>query len=59
MEGKAEEARNLLLRLGHRRFGTPDARTQEASAAIASVEDVEALAERVLETEGWDELLAD
>lgn len=58
VEGRAEEARSLLLRLGGRRFGPPDARVQAAVAAVGPVEQVEALAERVLETESWDELLA-
>lgn len=58
VEGKAEEARNLLLRLGMKRFGPIDAVIQAAIEAINSLERLEQLAERLLEAENWNELLA-
>jgi len=57
-KGRAEEARKILLRQGGRRFGAPDARTQGAIEAITSVEQLEALLDRVLEVENWTDLLA-
>lgn len=57
VEGEANEARNLVLKLGRRRFGPPDAATQAKIEAIASVEEMERLAERLLEVENWEELL--
>jgi predicted transposase YdaD len=57
-EGRAEEARNLVLRLGSKRFGPPDAAVAAAVAAVDSVERLERMAERLLEVESWDELLA-
>jgi len=56
-EGKAEEARSLLMRLGSKRYGTPDAATQSALDAILSLERLELLVERLLEVESWQELL--
>ena len=55
--GRAKEARDLILRLGRKRFGPPAAPAAAALAAIDSVERLEQLAERLLEAESWDELL--
>src|SRR5262249_27026600 len=44
----SEEARKRLLRLGTRRFGTPDHCTQTALDGITSVERLEQLADRLL-----------
>lgn len=57
-EGKAEEARNLILRLGSKRFGAASVSVVQAIAATDSVEQLEQLAERLLEVETWEELLA-
>lgn len=56
--GKAEEARRLLLRIGGKRLGPPDAQTEAAIAALDSVEQLEQMADRLLEVESWNELLA-
>lgn len=56
--GRAEEARALIVRLGRKRFGSPDAATEAALGAITSRERLEQLAERLLEAESWSELLA-
>ncbi len=58
LEGRAEEARNLLIRLGGKRYGTPDVPTQTAIDAIPSLEHLELLVERLLEVESWQELLS-
>ena len=54
-EGRAEEARNLILRLGAKRFGDPDAETRRQLAEIVETEQLERLAERLFEAETWDE----
>jgi hypothetical protein len=55
-EGRAEEARRLLLRLGAKRFGQPDARIIAALDRMRDPERLEELAERVVEITGWDDL---
>ena len=55
--GEAKEARNLILRLGQKRFGTPGADTIARLEAVISLDTLEQLAERLLEVETWDELL--
>ncbi len=58
VEGRAEEARRILRRLGTRRFGKPDTHIEAALDAIADLERLEQLSDRVLEVKTWDELLA-
>lgn len=57
-EGRAEEARRILLRLGERRFGPPSAAVQATLEDISDLERLERLADRMLEAATWDELLA-
>jgi hypothetical protein len=57
-EGKAEEARYILLRVGRRRFGPPAPQTLAAIEAIAELERLDLLIDRLLDVTGWDELLA-
>ncbi len=61
MEGRKQEARRLLLRLGARRFGTPDAGVVTAIEAIDDVDRIESLADRVVDAtaDGWDDILRD
>lgn len=56
-EGRAEEARSILLLLGTKRFGQPDTQTQASLNAITSLERLEQLIERAVEVESWQELL--
>lgn len=58
LEGRLEEARSSVLRLGGKRFGIPAPKTQAVLKAISSVERLEALQLRLLDTESWEELLA-
>ena len=58
VEGRAEEARRFLRRQGTRRFGKPDAHIEAALDAIADLERLEQLSDRVLEVTAWEELLA-
>jgi len=57
-EGRVEEARRFLRRQGTRRFGKPDAHIEAALDAIADLERLEQLSDRVLEVTSWEELLA-
>lgn len=57
VEGRAEGERALILQLGSKRFGPPDAATQATLDAITTTERLERLAERLLEVESWAELL--
>jgi predicted transposase YdaD len=57
-EGRAEEAKRILKRQGSRRFGKPDANIEAALDAIADLDTLEQLSDRVLEVTGWEELLA-
>jgi hypothetical protein len=53
----ADEARVLVLRLGRKRLGEPSAAQLEQVEALQDKEHLEALAERLLEVETWEELL--
>ncbi len=61
-KGRAEAAlageKRFLLIQGRKRFGEPDAATVAAIEAITSVEELDALAERLLEVGSWQEWLA-
>lgn len=56
-EGRAEEARNLLLMADSRRLGAPDVPTLQLLAGITSRERLEALVLRLFEVETSAELL--
>jgi predicted transposase YdaD len=56
-EGRAEEARRIVLRQGRQKFGPPDARIRAALGRITDVEHLERLADRVLAATSWEELL--
>jgi predicted transposase YdaD len=56
--GRAEEARQLLLRLGRKRLGEPEATVEATVRAIDDLERLELLAERVSDVKSWPELLA-
>lgn len=58
VEGRLEEARAIIARLGQARFGTPTSDMEAVLAGISSVERLEQLAERLLQVESWDDLLA-
>jgi hypothetical protein len=57
--GAVREAQSLLLRLGARRLGIPTLETQARVAAIEDRDRLEALCERVLEVETWQDLQID
>jgi hypothetical protein len=55
-KGELREAQRLLLRLGRKRFGPPDAATITIIESLTDLERLEQLSERVLEVSGWQEL---
>ncbi len=57
-EGRADEARRLLLRLGRKRFGEPTVDLAVQLQAIADIEHLERLSDRLLDVATWSELLA-
>jgi len=52
-----QEARALLLRIGRKRLGDPAA-SIEAAVAASPLERLEQMADRLLQVESWEELLA-
>jgi predicted transposase YdaD len=56
-EGRASEARRLLLLFGEARLGPADASIREALDAIADADTLDRLAERLLTVASWHELL--
>jgi predicted transposase YdaD len=56
--GETREATKLLKKLGTRRFGPPDHSVLVAIEALADLERIELLLERLLEVSSWEELLA-
>ncbi len=58
VEGRAEEARRTILRLGTKRLGEPNDEVVTAVDAIAGLEMLEAIVDRLLGVESWQDLLA-
>jgi hypothetical protein len=56
-EGRTEEARELVLRLGRKRWGEPETTVVSALKAINHRERLESMAEGVNEVAGWQDLL--
>ncbi|HZO91509.1 MAG TPA: hypothetical protein VFB38_24515 [Chthonomonadaceae bacterium] len=56
-KGRMEEARRMLLLIGGKRFGEPDAQIQAALEKITSPQQLEQLAAQLFEVESWQELL--
>ncbi len=56
-EGSVLEARNILLRLGRKKFGPTSRDVEAALNGIVDVLRLEALADRLLDVSSWDELL--
>jgi predicted transposase YdaD len=56
--GREAEAREMLLRLGERRFGVPGIGVAQTLEALP-LERLHALSLRLLDVESWDELLAE
>lgn len=58
LRGELKRSHRLLLRLGRKRFGNPDAATESELIAIKDLERLERLADAILTAETWQELLA-
>jgi predicted transposase YdaD len=56
-EGRAEEARKVLLLVGSKHFGPPDAQTRAAIEAITHLDRLERLTERAFDVGSWEELM--
>ena len=52
-----EEARTILLRLGRKKFGPPDARVEAQIAAVEDFDRLDKLICRLLDVASWEELL--
>lgn len=57
-QGRTDEIRAVLLRLGRKKFGPPMAAQEAALGAVADLARLEALSERLLDVTTWDDLLA-
>ena len=57
LKGRAEEARQMLLRLGRKRLGKPKQKAIDAVRSLDDVNRLELLIERLLEVNTWQELL--
>lgn len=57
-EGVVKARQEVLLRLGRRRFGNPAESIEHALRGITDPERLERLIDQLLDTTGWDELLA-
>lgn len=56
-EGEVKNARQFIVRLGTKRFGTPpDAETRRRLEATEEIGTLESLFERVSDIKGWQEL---
>lgn len=58
-QGRTQEARSLLLKLGQRRFGKPSQAVLERINATAALGRLETMIERIVDAAGWDALLKD
>ena len=58
-EGRAEEARRILLRLGQAKFGRPNAAVETALQGISDLDRLEQLSDRLLAATSWQELLTE
>ncbi|MDQ2730154.1 MAG: DUF4351 domain-containing protein [Armatimonadota bacterium] len=56
-KGRAEEARSLLLRMGSKRFGPPDTIIRTSIESVPTLEQLEDMADRVLDVTSWTDLL--
>ena len=57
-KGELREAKKILMLLGGKRFGRPDAKISAAIESISDLERLEQLGQRLLEVSSWEELLA-
>lgn len=58
-KGQIELAHKTLLRQGTRRFQEPSENVRQRIEAIANIEQLQNLLDRVIEVQSWEDLLAD
>ena len=58
-DGRTKEARSLLLRVGRKKFGPPTAAHEAAIDELSDLARLEALCEKLLDVNTWDDLLND
>lgn len=54
-EGERQKSRDTILRIGAKRFGAPSSQTVERITGTTDIAELDALIDRLLETESWDE----
>lgn len=57
VEGRLQNARAMLFRLGTRRWGPPARATKQRLDVISDLEQLQALTDRLLDASDWEELL--
>jgi hypothetical protein len=57
-KGRAEEARQALLRQGRKKFGPPSEQVETEISALGDLDPLNDLLDRILDVASWDELLA-
>jgi hypothetical protein len=57
--GRLQEARTIILQLGHDKFGPPDEAATAALERITDIGKLETLSRRVLTVNSWEELLTE
>lgn len=58
-EGREEAMKDILFRQGRKRFGPPTETVQSKIDAIHDVNQLQDLAERLLDSSSWEELLGE
>ena len=58
-EGIAAEARQILLKLGTRRFGAPDPQIRAAIEKLPGAAEIEQLIDRLLDAPDWNSLFSE
>ena len=58
-EGKLEGERAIILRLGRKRFGEPDAATLEKLESIQQIERLEEISDRLITATNWIEAIGE
>ena len=56
-KGKIKGERAIILRLGRKRFGEPDAATLEKLESIQQVERLEEISDRLITATNWNEAI--
>jgi hypothetical protein len=58
-EGREKEAKSIILRMGQKRFGPVPESVRARLAAVTDIDRLEIIADRLLDVNGWEQLLED